>query len=533
MVAPMACVDVIDALRLSRCALNGNMGQKLVKEGKLGCPWTEARSDCYYRQVLSSRGSAATTASTGAPGTHLAPIPAVLALVLVASRTEPERLGEVVLVPPGNPGPVSVLGRDGAHVGENEHVLQLAQPRPGALLPTGALRAAHVSRRQWVVRSRGDDACEIINVGRRKLLVDGVERQRAVASPGTLVEMEREALFLLETRPGWMDGLDAAIGFAFGARDDDGIVGETLAAWEMRRAIRCLARQPGHVLICGETGSGKELVARAIHRHSDRAGGPFVARNASTIPEDIADAELFGNIPGYPHGGLPARPGLVGTAAGGSLLIDEFGDLHPSVQARLLRLLDSGEYQRLGEATPRRADIRVIGATNRPLDSLRADLLARFTQVLRVPPFRERLADVPLVARAMARCESRLEIWAPAALGELLRSECPANARTIASWIVRGGEPQPDIGTGPVGAASRSEASGACPEAPGACPEAPGAAPAHGEEQGASHEARQIQEILDLHNGSLEKTWRALGLSSRHALARLVKKYGLVVRRQL
>jgi DNA-binding NtrC family response regulator len=129
----------------------------------------------------------------------------------------------------------------------------------------------------------------------------------------------------------------------------------------------------------------------------------MVSRNAATIPESIADAELFGNARGYPNPGMPERPGLVGASHGSTLFLDEIGELSQASQARLLRVLDEGEYQRLGESRQRLADIRVIGATNRQPSELKHDLLARLTLTVTVPDLNARREDIPLLIRHLLR----------------------------------------------------------------------------------------------------------------------------------
>src|SRR5262249_46286359 len=154
-------------------------------------------------------------------------------------------------------------------------------------------------------------------------------------------------------------------GFPFGRADADGFVGESPAAWDLRDRLAFIGPQAGHVLLVGESGVGKELAARALHARSRRSRRPLVSRNAATLPEALIDAELFGHARDYPNAGMPERAGLVGEADGGTLFLDEIGELPEARQAHLLRLLDGGEYQRLGDPRVRRADVRFIAATNR------------------------------------------------------------------------------------------------------------------------------------------------------------------------
>ena len=170
--------------------------------------------------------------------------------------------------------------------------------------------------------------------------------------------------------------------------------------WRLRESIAFAAKADTHVMLLGESGTGKELAAHAIHKLSSRGERTFVARNAATLPSGLIDAELFGNAKNYPNPGMPDRPGLIGEADGGSLFLDEIGELPVELQAHLLRVLDSdGEYQRLGEGTTRRSRLRIIAATNRDIGALKHDFAARFTARVDLPALGMRREDVPLLAR--------------------------------------------------------------------------------------------------------------------------------------
>ena len=189
---------------------------------------------------------------------------------------------------------------------------------------------------------------------------------------------------------------------------DPDLLGTSEAIERVRRAIAQAADAPFPVLIHGESGVGKELVARALHRASVRRGRPFCAVNCAALPDDLLEAELFGHVRGAFTGAVTDRRGLFEEADGGVLFLDEIGELSPRGQAKLLRVLQESEVRRIGEAGFRRIDVRIVTATNRALDvevesgRFRRDLFYRL-DVLRivVPPLRERADDVPLLARAL------------------------------------------------------------------------------------------------------------------------------------
>ena len=183
-----------------------------------------------------------------------------------------------------------------------------------------------------------------------------------------------------------------------------GLVGEHPSMVALAQGIAAFAPLPWAVLVLGETGVGKEVVARALHALSPRAEGPFVAINAGAIPEELAESTLFGHERGAFTGAERRHEGLVARAAGGTLFLDEVGELSPRLQVKLLRLLQEGVYERVGGRAPERLEARVVAATHRPLDTdregFRDDLYYRLAAcVLHVPPLRERRSDVPALAR--------------------------------------------------------------------------------------------------------------------------------------
>lgn len=320
------------------------------------------------------------------------PEPERPALVVLWSRSEPDRVGEVVLMP--RRAGTWVLGRKDQPASAR---LGLHQQRPGRNVPTGELRSARLSRTQLKIQRDGAGALAVENVGKLAMRVNSREQQRARLQPGDLLELDRALLLMCVMRPEVLPGTHLSLP-PFGAADADGIVGESPVAWELRRHIALCAETSGHVLIQGPSGAGKELVAQAIHRRS-HPRRDLVSRNAATFPEGILDAELFGNLRDYPNPGMPARPGAVGEADGGSLFLDEIGETSHSMQAHLLRVLDSGEYQRLGESRSRNARFRLIGATNRDLETLKHDFLARFPRRIALEGLNQRAEDIPQIAR--------------------------------------------------------------------------------------------------------------------------------------
>jgi len=184
------------------------------------------------------------------------------------------------------------------------------------------------------------------------------------------------------------------------------ILGQAPSMQEVFRAIGRLSQSNATVLITGESGSGKELVARALHRHSPRAAKPFVAINAAAMPKDLLESELFGHERGAFTGAQQMRRGRFEQAEGGTLFLDEIGDMPFDLQTRLLRVLSDGQFYRVGGHQPLSANVRVIAATHQDLESrvrdglFREDLYHRLNVIrLRLPPLRERREDVPLLAR--------------------------------------------------------------------------------------------------------------------------------------
>jgi len=232
--------------------------------------------------------------------------------------------------------------------------------------------------------------------------------------------------------------------------DVEGVVGRSRALARVLADVDLVAARPVPVLLTGEHGTGKSLVARAIHRNGPRPGGPFVHVNSATIPEALLESELFGALPGSHSTARERREGRVAAARGGTLFLDEVAELSLGCQARLLQLLEEGLYYPLGSATPEVADIRVVSATNADLDrriaagAFRADLYYRLRGVqIRLPALRERAEDVgPLVTRLCERLAGELRaavVYPSAAALELLRGRrWPGNVRELENVLREG-----------------------------------------------------------------------------------------------
>jgi two-component system, NtrC family, nitrogen regulation response regulator NtrX len=180
------------------------------------------------------------------------------------------------------------------------------------------------------------------------------------------------------------------------------MVGESVAMRALRKQIAIVAPTDGRVLISGESGTGKELVARAIHAHSKRKNAPFVEINSAAIPEELVESELFGHAKGAFSGATKSKKGKFEVADGATLFLDEIADMSPRVQAKMLRVLEEQRFEPVGSNTPVSVDVRVVSATNKPLDSLienghfRSDLFYRLNVIpFQVPPLRERREDIP------------------------------------------------------------------------------------------------------------------------------------------
>ena len=457
------------------------------------------------------------------------------ALMIAWAPAEPDRTGEVALFEPD--AGARVLGRGEPADGAGGERVVLHRQRPGILERTPPLASPGISREQLRIRLENGHL-RVQRIGKCAMEVRGAPVDSCVLRPGDTLLLRGQLLLLYTRRPWMIEPLRSArLADAppFGAPDRHGIVGESPSIWRLRDRLAWTATADEHTLLLGGSGSGKELCARAVHNLSSRAKGPFVARNAATIPESLVDAELFGNVKGYPNPGMPERPGLVGAANHGTLFLDEIGELPQELQANLLRVLDEGgEYHCLGASSARRSNFRLIGATNRDPAALKHDLAARLVVRLELPGLDERRDDIPflvrhLLARATEKSPEATRRFLPsggrpeprikASLPEhLLAHRYTTNIRELNALLWRAmsastgdaidwQEGAPPVRTAPP-STPKDDPSGSAPEAP-------------------DPTAEQVRAALAEHRGNILRTAQALGLSSRYVLYRLMKRYGI------
>ncbi len=308
------------------------------------------------------------------------------------------------------------------------------------------------------------------------------------------------------------------------------LIGEDPAFEPVKQRVPLLARVDAPVLLAGETGTGKELCARAIHYLSRRAGKPFLPVNCGAIPTELFESEMFGHQKGAFTGAWTARPGFIAEAEGGTLFLDEVDTLSLGAQAKLLRVLEGRSYCVLGSSRPREADVRIVSATNVDLlgkvreGVFRADLFYRLAVMsLALPPLRERPTDIPRLAeyfwaRYMAQHDGPPKRLSSAALEALCHHAWPGNVRELANVIqhviaVTDGRPVVDVGDLPI--------------APAAQPPSNGASFRQIKAQVVRQfERTYLTDLLRAHQGNVTQAARA-ARTGRRALGRLIKKHQL------
>jgi len=283
----------------------------------------------------------------------------------------------------------------------------------------------------------------------------------------------------------------------------------------VRRLTAKVAPKESTVLIRGETGTGKELVARAVHDQSLRANRPFVAINCSALPESLIESELFGHRKGAFTGADEHRVGLFQVADGGTVFLDEIGELPKSMQAKMLRVLENGEIRRVGDNEPTLVDVRVVCATHRDLEQMvvdgefREDLMFRInTFEIHLPPLRERKDDIPPLARHLLqrfRPEAKPgdELFTAAAMAALQGHAWPGNVRQLANVVEHAAIL---CDSGPIGEEH-------LPANFHAQPLRSGLKAARGPMTLRDIELQSIHEALDRHDGNKSKAAEELGVS--------------------
>ncbi len=306
------------------------------------------------------------------------------------------------------------------------------------------------------------------------------------------------------------------------------LIGESPAWRDIVSTLPRVAASDLPVLVLGETGTGKELVAQALHALSARRAAGFIAHNCGATPDSLIESELFGHARGSFTGAVADREGLFEAAERGTLFLDEIGDASPLLQMKLLRVLQEGEARRVGDTRLRRVDVRIVAATHRVLEEsvreqgFRADLYFRLNAVrLRLPPLRERGRDVLLLAKSFLARAAHVMGQAPPQLDDtlvehLLQHSWPGNVRELSNacaYAVR-----------VAGARDRAGLEH-WPETP--LVERAGHSGLHAETQ--ALEERRLKETLDRTRGNKSRAARSLGLS-RQGLIKKLKRYGLTER---
>jgi two-component system, NtrC family, response regulator HydG len=288
------------------------------------------------------------------------------------------------------PAALAALDGDAADV----VISDLNMPAMNGLSLLEEVRARHVNTLFILLTAHGDEriAVEALKLGAYHYIPKPFDNDEIVA----IVDRAREVLALRRENRRLRDELGGGFG---------GIIGDAPPLREAMRIVQRVAPTDVTVLITGESGTGKEVFARALHDGSRRAPASFVALNCSALPAELIESELFGHVRGAFTGADRDREGLFAAADGGTLFLDEVGELAPAAQAKLLRALEERRITPVGATKETAVDVRIVAATNRPLDDLvrqgsfREDLLYRISVVqLHLPPLRERRADVPALA---------------------------------------------------------------------------------------------------------------------------------------
>jgi DNA-binding NtrC family response regulator len=424
---------------------------------------------------------------------------------------------------------MQALERDGMYVRAAE-----SAERALALLPDAT---PHIVLSD--VKMPGLDGIELLRLLRERLPSAAVILMTAYDDMPTVVAAMREGAADFLSKPLDLEELRAVLSRVLAdrrarerverqAEDEaapyrmDQLIGRDSRMIDAYKLVGQLAANRAIVLIRGETGTGKELIARAIHYNSPDADEPFLPVNCTAIPQTLLEAELFGHVRGAFTGAVSDRRGRFSLAAHGTVFLDEIGDTTPEFQAKLLRVLENHEFHPLGAEQPERSDARVIAATHRDLEALvakgtfRQDLYYRLRVVdIVVPPLRERMGDLPaltehLVRRAATDLHRPRPLITREAMDVLLRHDWPGNVRELENTLTRavvlatGDVIRPEHVRAPTNHVT----------------------PSDGVESLADVERRQVQRALASSGGNKTKAAAMLGVS-RPRLNRLIARYGL------
>jgi DNA-binding NtrC family response regulator len=371
-------------------------------------------------------------------------------------------LGGLFRVEPGGHGPLS---KDGAMLTSSyeaeQHLLHFGRSDVPVCWTICGLISGYISRSSgkeiYVLEDRclgrGDTACHLIGRTREEWGDEHAEELRFFEAKRLEdcldVSLQRVTETLKAVEHKLRVHRRALIRVAHDVDEPLGLVSKSVAMAQVVDLARRVAEVDSTVLLTGESGTGKERVARLVHETSARATGPFVAVNCGAITETLLESELFGHMRGAFTGATQDRPGLFEAANGGTLLLDEIGEVSPGMQVKLLRALQEREIRRVGENRSRKVDVRVLAATNRDLalgvarGEFRQDLYYRLKVVeLHVPPLRERRDDVlplarVLLADAALRMKRKITSLAPQAADQLLRHAWPGNVRELENTMER------------------------------------------------------------------------------------------------
>jgi two-component system, NtrC family, response regulator HydG len=365
-------------------------------------------------------------------------------------------------VEPGSKGPISKEGLMlVASYEAEQHLLHFGRSDAPVCWTICGLTSGYISRSEgkeiYVLEDRcmgeGDAACHLLGRTREEWGDERAEELRFF-EPNRLkecldVSLHRVTETLKVAEQKLRAHRRALVRVARDVEEPLGIVAKSPKMRQVVDLARRVAKVDSTVLITGESGSGKERIARLVHEESTRAAGPFIAVNCGAITETLLESELFGHARGAFTGATQDRPGLFEAANSGTLLLDEVGEVSPGMQVKLLRALQEREIRRVGENKSRRVDVRVLAATNRDLahgvagGAFRQDLYYRLKVVeLHVPPLRERRDDVlplarVLLADAALQMKRKISALAPGATDQLLRYEWPGNVRELENAMER------------------------------------------------------------------------------------------------